>query len=334
MARLRCLQIRNDETKDPMFENDNLAVEYRRDGAVISTDPALLDMDVVHGFLSRVYWCEDIPREVLERAVRNSLCFGVYVDGAQVGFARVITDRATFAYLADVFIVESHRGRGLSKLMMEVVMSHPDLQGLRRFSLSTRDAHGLYRQFGFESAKMPERLMEILVPGIYKRPPEGKASKPQEPCPALEAPGANSLPAKKILFVCIGNACRSPMAEAFANHLGQGRVRASSAGLFPVGWIAPETYAVMQEKGLSLDGQSSKGLEDVPVDEMDVVVEMTGLGFSRPMPAAFRGRVVQWNIPDAFASGLECNRATRDLIEARVKGLLSEIEEAADFEQP
>jgi N-acetylglutamate synthase-like GNAT family acetyltransferase len=145
-------------------------IERQFGEAVISTDRARLDIDVIHGFLSQAYWSEGIPRAILERAIRNSLCFGVYVDGAQVGFARVITDRATFAYLADVFIMESHRRRGLSKFLMQVIMAHPDLQGLRRFSLGTRDAHGLYRQFGFEAPRMPERLMEILDLGVYKRP--------------------------------------------------------------------------------------------------------------------------------------------------------------------
>ena len=144
------------------------AIEKHRDGYVISTDPARLDLDVIHGFLSEAYWCEGIPSQTLERGIRNSLCFGVYADGRQVGFARVITDRATFAYLADVFIVESHRGRGLSKWMMEVIMAHPDLQGLRRWSLGTRDAHSLYRRYGFAPPKFPDRLMEIYDPDIYK----------------------------------------------------------------------------------------------------------------------------------------------------------------------
>ena len=152
-----------------MGPDDAGVVEREVDDCLISTDRARLDLDVIHGFLSRAYWCEDIPRSVLERAIRNSLCFGVYAGGRQVGFARVVTDRATFAYLADVFILESHRRRGLSKLMMEAVMSHPDLQGLRRWSLATRDAHGLYSQFGFRPLQMPERHMEILDLDIYKK---------------------------------------------------------------------------------------------------------------------------------------------------------------------
>lgn len=144
-------------------------IERQCDGCLISTDPAKLDLDVIHGFLSRAYWCEGLPRDVLERAIRNSLCFGVYVNGRQVGFARVITDHATYAYLADVFILEEHRAQGLSKQMMDVIMLHPDLQGLRRWTLLTRDAHGLYRRFGFVPPTMPERYMELTDPDVYRR---------------------------------------------------------------------------------------------------------------------------------------------------------------------
>lgn len=146
----------------------NCVIERHRDGCIISTDPEKLDLDVIHRFLSRAYWCEGIPCETLRRAIGNSLCFGIYTEGRQVGFARVITDRATFAYLADVFVVETHRGRGLSKWMMEVIMAHPELQGLRRWSLGTLDAHGLYHKFGFAPSQFPERLLEIYDPDIYK----------------------------------------------------------------------------------------------------------------------------------------------------------------------
>ena len=152
-------------------------IEEHRDGYMISTDAAKLDLDVIHGFLSQAYWCEGIPRRTLERGIQNSLCFGVYAEGRQVGFARIISDRATFAYLADVFILETHRGRGLSKWMMQVIMAHPDLQGLRRWSLGTKDAHGLYSRYGFASPKFPDRLMEIYDPDIYKPAP----SAPIEP---------------------------------------------------------------------------------------------------------------------------------------------------------
>jgi arsenate reductase (thioredoxin) len=130
-----------------------------------------------------------------------------------------------------------------------------------------------------------------------------------------------------VLFVCIGNSCRSQMAEAFANHLGRGRVRAWSAGSAPLGWIAPDTYAVMQEKGLALVGQRSKSLRDVPVDEMDIVVGM-GCEVACPVPVGFKGRVVEWSIPDPFASGLSRYRAARDLIEEQVRSLLADIEVA------
>ena len=138
-------------------------------GIVVDDDPARLDMDVIHGFLANTYWSQGIPREVVERAVRNSLCFGLYDGDRQVGFARVVTDRATFAYLADVFVLESHRGRGLSKLLVAEILGHPSLQGLRRWILATRDAHSLYGQFGFKSLKAPERFMELHDPDVYQR---------------------------------------------------------------------------------------------------------------------------------------------------------------------
>jgi len=135
----------------------------------ISCEPGRLDLDVIHAFLASAYWSPGIPREVVAQAVRNSLCFGAYQGQAQVGFARVVTDRTTFAYLADVFVLPEHRGRGLSKRLMRAVRTHPDLQGLRRWLLVTRDAHGLYRQFGFTPIAAPERHMEILDPEIYLR---------------------------------------------------------------------------------------------------------------------------------------------------------------------
>ncbi len=147
---------------------DNTLGEQRRGDFVISTDPSKLDIDVIHGFLCRSYWAEGIPREIVIRSIEGSICFGVYDKTRQVGFARVITDRATFAYLADVFVLESHRSRGLSKWMMEVIMSYPDLQGLRRWHLVTRDARGLYKKSGFTPLKFPERHMEIVDSGIYR----------------------------------------------------------------------------------------------------------------------------------------------------------------------
>jgi len=142
----------------------------QRDGFTVSTDPALLDVDAVHAFLTTSYWAEEIPRETVERALRNSLCFGLYEGRRQVGLARVITDGATFAYLCDVYVLPEMRGRGLGTWLMECVMAHPDLQGLRRFYLVTRDAHELYRPFGFTEIKSPERHMEIVRPGLYKKP--------------------------------------------------------------------------------------------------------------------------------------------------------------------
>ncbi|MBR0938643.1 GNAT family N-acetyltransferase [Bradyrhizobium jicamae] len=135
----------------------------------ISTDRQRLDVAVIHRFLAEEsYWSPGIPRSVVERAIRNSLCFGVYHRAAQVGFARVVTDKSTFALLADVFILEAHRGKGLSKALMRCVVDHEDLQGLRRLLLLTSDAHGLYRQFGFDAIGSPQRFMEIVRPDIYR----------------------------------------------------------------------------------------------------------------------------------------------------------------------
>lgn len=145
-------------------------VEARRGELLVSTDRGRLQIDVVHEFLAGSYWAEGIPRNTLERAIRNSLCFGLYDGADQVGFARVITDRATYAYLADVFILESHRGRGLSRWLMECIRSHPELQGLRRWGLVTRDAHGLYRKFGFRELRHPESFMEIHGPDADRGP--------------------------------------------------------------------------------------------------------------------------------------------------------------------
>ena len=159
-------------------------VESRRGNFLISTDQALLDLEVIHGFLTNCYWAKGIPRELVARSIEHSLCFGIYDDtgekspilpkagktGAprQVGFARVVTDFATVAYLGDVFVLESHRGRGLGKSLMECIMRHPALQGLRRWILLTRDAHGLYRKFGFTPLQSAERYMELHRPDVYE----------------------------------------------------------------------------------------------------------------------------------------------------------------------
>lgn len=139
-----------------------------KNGFVVATDPALLDLDAVHGFLSRSYWAEGIPRETVARALRYSLCFGLYREKEQIGLARVISDFTTYAYLCDVYVLEPYRGKGLATWLMECVLRHPDLQGLRRFNLVTRDAHGLYRKFGFVEPANPGGYMELLRRNIYK----------------------------------------------------------------------------------------------------------------------------------------------------------------------
>lgn len=141
---------------------------------LISSDPKDFDFEVIYQFVSQSYWARGIPRDTLSKALDNSLCFAVLKQGdsdAQelVGFARVITDKATFAYLGDVFVTPTEQGKGLSKMLMRAVSEHKDLQGLRRFMLATRDAHGLYQQFGFTAVTNPEILMQIHDPDIYSR---------------------------------------------------------------------------------------------------------------------------------------------------------------------
>lgn len=144
-------------------------VEYRRGEFLISTSRDRLSLDVIHGFLTDCYWANGIPREVVLRSIEHALCFGVYDGkGAQIGFARVISDFATIAYLGDVFVLETHRGRGLGKWLMECIIQHPALQNLRRWILTTRDAHGLYSQVGFAPVKAPERFMERHRPDVYR----------------------------------------------------------------------------------------------------------------------------------------------------------------------
>ena len=144
-------------------------VESRRGEFLISTDRARLDLDLVHGFLTNCYWAKGIPRETVERSIEHALCFGVYdSSGAQVGFARVISDFATIAYVGDVFVLDTYRGRGLGRWLMECITQHPALQGLRRWILTTRDAHGLYSRVGFAPVKFPERYMELHDPQVYE----------------------------------------------------------------------------------------------------------------------------------------------------------------------
>jgi GNAT superfamily N-acetyltransferase len=140
-------------------------------GIELSTDRTRLDLVVLHGFLQSAYWSPGIPRAILERAIRNSLCLGAYDGAQQVGFARAVTDRATFAWLCDVFVVESHRRRGIADAMVDALMAHPELQQLRRWSLATRDAHALYRRHGFEPLAEPGRAMEIRRPNVYAQTP-------------------------------------------------------------------------------------------------------------------------------------------------------------------
>jgi GNAT superfamily N-acetyltransferase len=135
----------------------------------ITTDVARFDLDLIHSFLTRSYWAEGVPREIVQRSLENSLGFALFEWERQVGFARVVTDRATFGYLADVFVLESHRGRGLASWLMEVIRAHPELQGLRRWLLVTRDAHGLYQKSGYTALASPERHMEILRGDAYKQ---------------------------------------------------------------------------------------------------------------------------------------------------------------------
>ena len=143
--------------------------EWRKDEYLLSTDKSKIDVEVVHHFLSHSYWAENIPLEVVQKSIDNSLCFAIYHRDKLIGFARTISDFATFAYLADVFILPGERGKGLSKWLMEIIMDHPQLQGLRRIVLATRDAHGLYTQFGFTPFDRPDRWMQRHNAEVYKR---------------------------------------------------------------------------------------------------------------------------------------------------------------------
>ncbi len=144
-------------------------MDFYKDQFQISTNKNKINIEYVHQFLSHSYWAENIPVAIVKKSIENSMCFGVYENNKQVGFARVVTDHATFGYLADVFIDENYRGKGLSKWLMEIIMGHPELQGFRSWQLATRDAHGLYAQFGFKPLQNPERLMRIVIEDIYKK---------------------------------------------------------------------------------------------------------------------------------------------------------------------
>jgi GNAT superfamily N-acetyltransferase len=152
------------------LDKSHFDMESVQNGYCISTDKTRIDIKKVHDYLSnQSYWSAGIPLDTVKRSIDHSLCFGIYKDDQLVGFARVITDEATYAYLADVFVVSSERGKGLSKWLLETILGYPGLQGLRRFVLATRDAHGLYEQFGFTVYKDPERLMCKHDPDVYKK---------------------------------------------------------------------------------------------------------------------------------------------------------------------
>ncbi|MGC1677233.1 MAG: GNAT family N-acetyltransferase [Candidatus Binataceae bacterium] len=160
---------RTPDERAPGLAHDGAPFEQRVGGFLVTTDVSRLDLNVIHRFLTGSYWAAEIPRHVVARALKNSLCFGLYDCDEQIGLARVVTDYATFAYVADVFVLEGYRGRGLSKALMAAALAHPHLQGLRRWTLATRDAHGLYRKFGFETPPFPDRLMERADLEVYRR---------------------------------------------------------------------------------------------------------------------------------------------------------------------
>ncbi|MGH9823066.1 MAG: GNAT family N-acetyltransferase [Blastocatellia bacterium] len=160
-----------------------MADQWQRDEFVISTDKRRLDLDLIHGYLSgESYWATGRPRDVTERSIENSLAFGIYKGSRQVGFARVITDYATLAWIADVFVLQEFRGQGLSKWLMDVMITHPGLQGFRRWLLATKDAHGLYQKYGFGELRNPGRWMErhdrncIESPDYWRLPKEGESA--------------------------------------------------------------------------------------------------------------------------------------------------------------
>jgi len=144
-------------------------MEWTRGNFTVTCDKSRLDRGVILDFLASSYWAAGVPAAVIDRAIDGSLCFGLLDGDRQVGFARAISDRATLAYLADVFVLEDYRGKGLGRWLVECVLSHPELQGLRRWMLGTRDAHGLYRKLGFTPLKKPEIFMELHDPDVYTR---------------------------------------------------------------------------------------------------------------------------------------------------------------------
>ena len=143
--------------------------EWHRNEYTVSTEKGRLDLHMIHDYLTTSYWAAGIPFATVAHSIEHSLAFGIYTRDQQIGFARVITDYATFAYIGDVFVLKAFRGQGLSKWLMEIIMAHPELQGLRRWILLTKDAHGLYKQYGFTSVNAPERYMERFFPDVYNR---------------------------------------------------------------------------------------------------------------------------------------------------------------------
>lgn len=152
-----------------LWEREAAAMEWTQGEFTVTCDPARQDLDVIHGFLSRSYWAKGIPRDTVARSLEGSVCFALLHRGTQVGFARVISDGATIAYLGDVFVLADYRGQGLSKWLMACVTSHPGLQGMRRWILATSDAHSLYEKFGFTPLKQPAAFMERHDPRVYAR---------------------------------------------------------------------------------------------------------------------------------------------------------------------
>lgn len=150
-------------------------MDQLEEGFEISTDQLKFDLAYIHGFLSRSYWAQNIPLDIVRRSIEGAVCFGVFEGSRQVGFARVITDKATFGYIADVFIDENYRGRGLSKWLLSTILAHPELQGFRSWMLGTLDAHGLYEKFGFTRLEEPGRMMRKGNPDVYKKKDQGQS---------------------------------------------------------------------------------------------------------------------------------------------------------------
>lgn len=158
-------------------------MEWTNGEFTVTCDPAKQDLEVIHGFLTKSYWASGIPKDTVRRSIEQSLCFALLHNDEQIGFARVISDFATIAYLGDVFVQPAYRGRGLSKWLMECIIAHPRLQGLRRWLLATSDAHGLYQQYGFTALSKPHRFMERHDPNVYSHAQQSDAADRLKPDP-------------------------------------------------------------------------------------------------------------------------------------------------------